>query len=121
MRESLENLGRFDPIRARERLLSSFNAANTQVIYVDEAIVAFFVVQEHIDHLHLDHLYVHPDHQGKRIGSHIITKIIEQARCRGKGIRLGALKNSRSNSFYLSHGFRKTHEDKFDIYYELTE
>ena len=35
----------------------------------------------------------------------------------GKEIRFGALKVSRSNGFYLSHGFVKTHEEEFDNYY----
>ena len=35
----------------------------------------------------------------------------------GKEIRFVALKGSRSNGFYLSHGFVKTHGEEFDNYY----
>ena len=35
MRESLERLGRFDPVRSRERFLSAFSPQHTRHILVD--------------------------------------------------------------------------------------
>src|SRR5881397_3294812 len=68
MRESLERIGRFDPQRARERFLSGFSAEHTRQIHVGGELVGFFVVKPHEHGLLLDHLYIHPDHQGKGIG-----------------------------------------------------
>ncbi|RVU83721.1 N-acetyltransferase [Leucothrix sargassi] len=120
MRESLEALGRFDPVRARERFLSGFDPALTKKLLIDSKLVAFYVLKQEPDHLFLDHLYVHPDFQGAKIGAKLLAEVIQQGRSIGKSVRLGALKGSRSNDFYKAHGFVKTHEEAFDNYYELT-
>lgn len=117
MRESLEAIGRFDPVRAKERFLSSFDPALTKKVLVDGKLTAFYVLKEESSYLYLDHLYVHPNCQGQKMGSNLLTDIIEQGNMLGKDIKLGALKGSRSNHFYLFHGFVKTHEEEFDNYY----
>lgn len=119
MRESLESVGRFDPVRVRDRFLSTFKPANTKKILVGDKLVGFYVALEKEDHIYLDHLYIIPDYQGNKYGSTILNSVIENARAKNKVIRLGALKKSKSNEFYLSHGFLKTHEEEFDNYYEL--
>jgi GNAT superfamily N-acetyltransferase len=52
----------------------------------------------------LDHLYVHPDHQGCGIG----TLLLDQAkRCRPEGFRLWLFqRNEGARRFYERHGFR---------------
>lgn len=57
MRESLERVGRFDPVRARERFLSGFEARSTRYIEVSGERVGFVVVKHHPNELLLDHLY----------------------------------------------------------------
>lgn len=118
MRESLEAIGRYDVSRVRDRFLSTFDPSHTKAIMLEDSLVAFFVVVEHGDHLYLDHLYVHPQYQGKGIGSNVLESVFVRAQNMQKPIRLGALKGSRSNEFYLSHGFIKTHEEEYDIFYE---
>lgn len=117
MRESLEALGRFDPIRVRERFLASFTPADTVKILQNDQLVGFYVLRQRTDHLYLDHLYIEPSAQGKGIGGKVIDHIKQQAQ--QQPIRLGALKQSRSNQFYQQHGFQLTHDDEFDNYYEL--
>lgn len=119
MRESLEEIGRYDPVRVRERFLVNFDPDNTKKIVSEGVLVGFYVVLEKPDHIYLDHMYILPRYQGKKYGSIIMEKVIKLAKERGKPVRLGALKQSRSNQFYLAHGFRKTHEEEYDIYYEL--
>ena len=120
MRESLEAIGRFDPIRARDRFLSKYNANLTQKVIINGKIAAFYMVSEFDDHLYLDDLYVHPDFQRKGIGSKIMGLVIDQSHVKGKPIKLGALKESLSNEFYLSHGFVKSHSEQYDNYYVRT-
>ncbi|OED41177.1 hypothetical protein AB833_10520 [Chromatiales bacterium (ex Bugula neritina AB1)] len=117
MQESLEAVGRFCPNRARERFLANFNPKNTKKLIIEGTLAGFYVLAEHPVHLLLDHLYIHPVFQGMNIGSFIMHKVIEIAEESGKEITLGALKKSKSNNFYLSHGFIKTHEGEFDNYY----
>jgi hypothetical protein len=54
MRESLERIGRFDPARARERLLSSFDAAATRHVVAGGLRVGFFVVRTRPGEMVLD-------------------------------------------------------------------
>jgi hypothetical protein len=58
MRESLERIGRFDPVRARERFLSGFSPRHTRHILVDGERAGFVVVKPDGDGLTLDHLYI---------------------------------------------------------------
>lgn len=119
MRESLEALGRFDEARARKRFLDSFDPDATQKVLIDDELVGFYVVTRHLEYLYVDHLYVHPAHQGKSIGSTVLNSLIDEGRRIKKPIKLGALKSSRSNAFYLSHDFVKVSEGEYDNYYEL--
>lgn len=61
MRESLEAIGRFDPARAKERFLSSFDLALTKKVLMNGKLTAFYVLKEEPSYLYLDHLYVHPN------------------------------------------------------------
>ena len=118
MKDSLMALGRFDPIRARERFLSGFEPGCTQQIFQNDLLVGFWVLKPQEPVWLLDHLYVLPSHQGPGMGTQILAHLFEQADQAGKALRLGALKGSRSNDFYLRHGFVKVDEGEWDIYYE---
>ena len=118
MKDSLMALGRFDPIRARERFFSGFEPGCTRQIFQNACLVGFWVLKPQEPVWLLDHLYVLPGHQGQGMGTQILANLFEQADQAGKALRLGALKGSRSNDFYLRHGFVKVGEGEWDIYYE---
>jgi len=118
MKDSLVALGRFDPIRARERFLSGFEPGCTQQIFQKDLLVGFWVLKPQNPVWLLDHLYVLPSHQGQGIGAQILAHLLKQADQVGKALRLGALKGSRSNNFCLCHGFVKVGEGEWDIYCE---
>ncbi|MEH6557153.1 MAG: GNAT family N-acetyltransferase [Oceanicoccus sp.] len=120
MRESLEALGRFDPDRARSRFLDRFLPADTQKIVIDDVVAGFYVVRITPSHLQLDHFYLHPDFQGNGVGGEVLARIKAQSAERQLPIRLGALRESRANDFYRKHGFVKTGEDEWDIYYQFS-
>ncbi|TFY90608.1 N-acetyltransferase [Pseudomonas kairouanensis] len=117
MRESLERVGRFDPVRARERFVSSFEASNTHHIEVSGERVGFVVVKDHHNELLLDHLYVRPSAQGSGIGSVVLAHIFNVADAAALPIKVGALKESASNRFYTRHGFQFVESSEFDNYY----
>ena len=108
MRESLERLGRFDPDRARERFLSGFDASSTRRIEVSGDLVGFVVVKDHQSELLLDHLYVIPSAQGSGIGTKFFTQIFREADEVGLPIKVGALRESASNRFYIRHGLNSS-------------
>jgi GNAT superfamily N-acetyltransferase len=117
MRESLELVGRFDPTRARERFLVGFSATHTRHILEGEAKVGFVVVRPFETGLLLDHLYVQSGSQGKGIGAAVLAIVFAEADRRGKNLRVGALKESRSNQFYTRHGFALVEQGEWDNYY----
>ena len=120
MRDSLMRIGRFDPQRARERFLSGYSPAHTRHIGLAGRRVGFVVVKPEQERLLLDHLYIHPDSQGRGLGAMVLARIIDEARAQGLPLRVGALRDSDSNRFYLRHGFKLVAQEEFDNYYLLT-
>ena len=120
MRASLEQVGRFDPERARERLRKSFYPEHSGFVILDGQRVGFYTFRPADDEFHLDHLYVHPSWQSRGVGSFVIRRLLSQSDARRMPVRLGALRDSPSNRFYQRHGFVQTAEDEWDIYYVRT-
>jgi GNAT superfamily N-acetyltransferase len=79
MRESLERIGRFDPVRARDRFLASFDARYCRYILVDGEKAGFVLVRPESAHLLLDHLYIVPAHQGKGVGAAVLDAVLADA------------------------------------------
>ncbi|MGF6931560.1 GNAT superfamily N-acetyltransferase [Paraburkholderia sp. UCT70] len=117
MRESLERISRFDPQRARERFLRSFDPARCRFIEVDGVRSGFILIRPQADYWLLDHLYILPAHQGKGIGAAVLRDVFANADAQRMPIRLGALRGSDSNRFYQRYGFVKADEGEWDIYY----
>ena len=117
MRDSLERIGRFDPQRARDRFLASFEPELCRFIVIDGVPVGFVLTRPEKASLKLAHFYVVPEHQGKGIGSMVMKTILADADARALQVKLGALRDSDSNRFYQRHGFVKEAEDEWDIYY----
>jgi len=120
MQPSLEAVGRFDPLRARERFVNSFVAADTQKIIRDVQLLGFYVMQVKSDHLWLDHLYIDPEHQGSGLGEQVLEKLKQRARAANWPLRLGALKESRANLFYLKNEFIQVETQQWDNIYQWT-
>lgn len=117
MRESLERIGRFDPQRARERFLASFDPALCRFIEADGVQAGFILTRRQEDYWLLDHLYILPEHQGRGIGAAVLQDVFANADAQRMPIRLSALRGSDSNRFYQRYGFTQTDEAEWDIYY----
>jgi GNAT superfamily N-acetyltransferase len=117
MRESLARIGRFDPARARERFLAGFSPAHTRHVDANGERVGFVVTKPQADCLLLDHLYLHPAHQGRGIGSAVLEQVFEEARAMALPVRVGALRGSDANRFYIRHGFQEVERGDHDHYY----
>lgn len=117
MRDSLERIGRFDRKRARDRFLASFDPAQCWFIVANHSYVGFYTLRSTADHWLLAHLYLVPAHQGKGIGAAVLREIFAEADAHGMPVHVGALRGSDSNRFYERHGFVRTGEAEWDIYY----
>lgn len=117
MRESLERVGRFDPVRARERLRGTFSPEHTWFVLFEGIKVGFYAVRPDREGMQLDHLYILPSHQKRGIGGAVMQAITDEADKRGLVILTGALKGSGSNRFYQRCGFALVREGEWDNYY----
>ena len=117
MRESLERVGRFDPVRARERFRSSFSPEHTEHVVAGAEKVGFVVAKPQEQHLLLDHLYVRPAHQRRGIGAKVLQLVFARAQALHLPVKVGALRESESNRFYTRHGFELVEQGEFDNYY----
>jgi GNAT superfamily N-acetyltransferase len=114
MRESLERIGRFDPVRARARFLDGFCPEHTREIVEGGERVGFFVAKVCDGALLLDHLYIRPSHQNRGIGAAVLRALFAEADEASLPIRVGALRASASNRFYVRHGFELVEQAEFD-------
>jgi GNAT superfamily N-acetyltransferase len=117
MRPSLERLGRFDPLRARERLRDGFSPPHAWHVELAGERVGFFVLKPREDGLHLEHLYLRPAAQGRGLGAAVLAHVFAQADALAAPVHVGALRGSDSNRFYLRHGFRLVAEEALDNRY----
>lgn len=121
LRESLERLGRFDPVRARERLAAGFAPEHMRHIVADGQRVGYITLRPASGPaprtLQLDHLYIRPVFQGGGVGAWALDWAKAQAKGQDADITLSALKQSASNRFYLRHGFVQVGESEFDLDY----
>jgi GNAT superfamily N-acetyltransferase len=118
MRESLERVGRFDPERARQRFSASFLLEATRHVLWQGDRAGFVAVKREPQQLLLDHLYVHPRFQSRGIGSAVLAIVFQKADALRLPVRVGALRGSDSNRFYVRHGFVLLEEREWDVYYE---
>ncbi len=117
MRESLERIGRFDPVRAGERFRVGFSPEDTRYIVVGPDRVGFLATKPQKQHLLLDHLYIKPAHQGRGVGTKVLQLVFAQAESLRLPVKVGALRESESNRFYERHGFQLVEQGEFDNYY----
>jgi len=75
------------------------------------------VVRPDEDGLLLDHLYVLPEFQNRSIGFPGLVRRFKEADEQALSIKVGALKESASNRFYLAHGFEQVDESEWDNHY----
>lgn len=121
MRESLEAIGRFDPVRARNRFLTNFDPQRTWKIIRGGNLIGFYVLLLKQDHFYLDHLYIDNAEQGRGIGHQVIDHIKLLAHTHNLPIRLRAVIKSQANAFYVKNGFTETGREQFDIHYEFAK
>lgn len=117
MRESLERIGRFNPQRAFERFQNSFRPQHTRLIIADRQFAGCVALGPDQDDWLLEHFYVAPQFQRCGLGSQVLSQLITEAEQARKIIKLSVLQKSDAARFYEKHGFHKTGEDEWDIYY----
>ena len=115
MRPDLERLGRWDPVRVRQRFLTGFYPANTFVIDIEGAAVGVIAVRPEPDEQWIEHFYLAPEAQGQGLGSAILRHVM-MARRDHRPFRLNVLQGSPARRLYERNGFVHEHEDSIDVF-----
>lgn len=115
MRPDLERLGRFDPVRVRQRFLGGFDPSHTFVIDVDDAPAGLIAVRPETDAQWIEHFYLHPRHQGQGLGGEILRLVIAEHRD-DRPFRINVLQGSPARRLYERNGFTFEAEDPVDVW-----
>jgi GNAT superfamily N-acetyltransferase len=115
LRADLERLGRFDPVRVRQRFLTAFDPAVTQVVLADGHEAGSIAVRLEDDALWIEHFYLRPELQGRGIGSAVLRAHIASA-AGDRPFRLNVLQGSRARALYERNGFVVESEDPVDVF-----
>jgi GNAT superfamily N-acetyltransferase len=115
LRPDLERLGRYDPVRVRQRFLSAFEPALTKVVLVHGAAVGSIAVRPDADSLWIEHFYLAADLQGRGIGSRVLRQLLAEHGSQ-RTFRLNVLQGSRARALYERNGFAVEREDPVDVF-----
>ncbi|MFJ7086375.1 GNAT family N-acetyltransferase [Streptomyces griseus] len=116
MRADLERLGRYDEHRVRQRLRDSFSARHTSVITVDGELAGCVTVRPAEDGLWLEHFYLAPRHQGRGLGSAVLSSLLARTDAQGLTVGLNVLRGSAARRLYERHGFVVESQDPVDVF-----
>ncbi|HEX4092402.1 MAG TPA: GNAT family N-acetyltransferase [Trebonia sp.] len=115
LRPDLERLGRFDPVRVRQRFLAAFDPVVTQVVLVDGEEAGSIAIRPDEGSLWVEHFYLRADCQGQGIGSRVLQRQLE-AGPGDRPFRLNVLRGSRARALYERHGFVVERQDAVDVF-----
>ncbi|MDF9749630.1 GNAT superfamily N-acetyltransferase [Arthrobacter sp. ES3-54] len=115
MRPDLERLGRWDPVRVRQRFLTGFHPAHTFVVEVEASAVGVIAVRPESDEQWIEHFYLAPEYQGQGLGGAVLRHVLEAKRDH-RPFRLNVLQGSPARRLYERAGFVHEHEDSIDVF-----
>jgi ribosomal protein S18 acetylase RimI-like enzyme len=114
----LQRLGRFDPERSRARFREAFDPATMRLIHDDGAFAGCVTLTPHPDHHWLGQFYIAPARQGRGLGTRVLALLLAETDASGLPVRMSVLKQNPAARLYERHGFARTGEDDWDVYYE---
>lgn len=115
LRDDLERLGRYDPVRVRRWFLDAFVVAQTWVIVVDGTDAGSIAVRPDAEGARwIEHFYLAPEHQGRGIGGEVLARVLSEAG--PQTFRLDVLQGSPARRLYDRAGFVVDSEDEVDIF-----
>ena len=119
MRPALERIGRFDPERARWRLVEHYRPEHTRLIWLGEVFAGCVAyAPDGPGRRKLEHFYLDPALSGQGLGSAVMAALMAQADAAGETVGLTVVRESAANRLYPRFGFVETGRDEVDIFYE---
>lgn len=119
LRNDLTRLGRFDEEKVRQRFRDAFDSFHTWIIEVDSSFAGCIAFKPTHDGYLLEHFYIHPNYQGRGIGSYVLKQLLERNVVIGKRVSLNVLQGSSARRLYERFGFKVDSEDLIDVYMSM--
>ncbi|MHA7966546.1 GNAT family N-acetyltransferase [Paenibacillus sp. CAU 1782] len=117
--DDLTRLGRFNDEKVRQRLRDSFDPEHTWIIKSDSEFIGCIAFKPASEGYLVEHFYIHPDYQGKGIGSQVLEYFLAQNYVLGKRVSLNVLQGSPARRLYERFGFKVDSEDPVDIFMSM--
>ena len=103
----IATFGSWDEARHVRDTSECWDRGDVSLIEADGARVGMIQLLDQTGVVEIGELQIHPAHQGRGIGSRILSDIVDQAHKRGRTVTVSvALKNERANEFFQRCGFQ---------------
>lgn len=96
---------------------AKWSRGNLDILLVDEQECGFAVIADAADHVEVFELVIHPDWQGRGIGTEVLNSVTGRAANCGVPVRLKVLHRNRSVELYKRLGF--IDRDRSQTHFEL--
>ena len=106
MRGYVEQLRGWDAAAERAEMQKRLDSGAYQIVLVDGRAAGVLAVTRQADSLHLKHVELLPECQGRMVGTAIICDLIAQARALGLPVTLHVLNVNPARRLYERLGFR---------------
>jgi ribosomal protein S18 acetylase RimI-like enzyme len=108
-REAVERqFGAWDEAKQDHFFARDWADAEFEMIEVDGVTAGYACIEERDADFHVREIVIHPDFQGRGIGSAVLRETQEHARAKGVPVRLGTFLTNRAAELYRRLGFRET-------------
>ncbi|MCY1139249.1 GNAT family N-acetyltransferase [Actinoplanes sp. Pm04-4] len=116
LRADLERLGRYDEHRVRQRLRDAYEPDHTWIVEVGTEFAGCVALRPAEDAHWLEHFYLHPENQGRGLGTAVLRWLLKRCDRDGVAVRLNVLRGSAARRLYERHGFIVESEDPVDVF-----
>ena len=112
----IDQFGEWDEKAQRNKFDRKWEKAGYQIIEMKDSRIGTIRVTVAGDHIRLNEIQIHPEHQRQGIGSALVSKQLSIARKLGIPMRLRLLKGNRAVDFYQRLGFAVCDQTENYIY-----
>ncbi|HET7767435.1 MAG TPA: GNAT family N-acetyltransferase [Chloroflexota bacterium] len=104
----MRQFGEWDETKQDHYFARDWADAEFEVLELDGAPCGYACIEEHEDGFHVREIVIHPDFQGRGIGTAVLRETQARAQARGVPVHLGTFITNRAADLYRRLGFKET-------------